>query len=139
MAHRVTLIPGDGIGPEVVQATLTVLDSAGADIEWERRLAGLAAEAEGQPLLPDETLASIRANRVALKGPLTTPVGTGFRSVNVALRQELMLFANVRPAKSLLPGIQRFDDVDLVLIRENTQGLYTGIEHSIDAKRTAAE
>ncbi|MFN2433092.1 MAG: isocitrate/isopropylmalate dehydrogenase family protein [Gemmatimonadota bacterium] len=137
--HRVTLIPGDGIGPEVVTATLDVLEAAGAEIEWDRRLAGIGAEAEGLPLLPDETVASIRENRVALKGPLTTPVGTGFRSVNVTLRQELVLFANVRPAETLLPGVQKFEGVDLVLIRENTQGLYTGIEHYIDAKKTAAE
>jgi isocitrate dehydrogenase (NAD+) len=137
--RRVTLIEGDGIGPEVVSATLEVLEAAGMRIEWERQLAGLPAEAAGLPPLPDETLASIRANRLALKGPLTTAMGTGFRSINVALRQELVLFANVRPAKTLLPSPQRYEGVDLVLIRENTQGLYTGIEHYIDAQKSAAE
>jgi isocitrate dehydrogenase (NAD+) len=137
--HKVTLIEGDGIGPEVVAATLEVLDAAGADIEWDRQLAGLPAQQAGLEVLPQQTLDSIRANRVALKGPLTTAMGTGFRSINVALRQELVLFANVRPAKTLLPPPQRYENVDLVLIRENTQGLYTGIEHYIDAKKTAAE
>jgi isocitrate dehydrogenase (NAD+) len=139
MHHRVTLVEGDGIGPEVVSATLNVLEAAGADIEWDRQLAGLPAEQAGLPVLPDETLASIRQNRIALKGPLTTAMGTGFRSINVALRQELVLYANVRPAKTLLPSPQRYEDVDVVLIRENTQGLYTGIEHYIDAKKSAAE
>ena len=137
--HRVTLIEGDGIGPEVVSATLEVLEAAGARFEWDRQLAGLPAEQAGLSPLPEETLASIRANRVALKGPLTTAMGSGFRSINVALRQELTLFANVRPAKTLLPGSQRYENVDLVLIRENTQGLYTGIEHYVDAKKSAAE
>ncbi|HEY7461496.1 MAG TPA: isocitrate/isopropylmalate dehydrogenase family protein [Gemmatimonadota bacterium] len=139
MHHKVTLIEGDGIGPEVVAATLEILDAAGADIEWDRRLAGLPAEQAGLPVLPEETLESIRANRAALKGPLTTAMGTGFRSINVALRQELVLFANVRPAKTLLPPPQRYENVDIVLIRENTQGLYSGIEHYIDAKKSAAE
>ena len=139
MRHRVTLVPGDGIGPEVVESTLVVLEAAGAEIEWDRRLMGLPAQEAGLPVLPDETLASIRENRVALKGPLTTAMGEGFRSVNVALRQELLLYANVRPAKTLLPPPQRYEDVDVVVIRENTQGLYTGIEHYVDAKKSAAE
>ncbi|MBA2565002.1 MAG: NAD-dependent isocitrate dehydrogenase [Gemmatimonadetes bacterium] len=137
--HRVTLIEGDGIGPEVAAATLEVLDASGVNIEWDRQLMGIPAEEAGRDVLPEETLASIRANRVALKGPLTTHLRTGFRSVNVALRQELLLYANVRPAKTLLPPPRRYDDVDLVLIRENTQGLYTGIEHYIDSKKNAAE
>ena len=137
--RKVTLIEGDGIGPEVVAATLEVLAAAGARFEWDRQLAGLPAEQQGLTPLPEETLASIRANRIALKGPLTTAMGSGFRSINVALRQELGLFANVRPAKTLLPPPQRYENVDLVLIRENTQGLYTGIEHYIDAKKNAAE
>jgi isocitrate dehydrogenase (NAD+) len=137
--HRATLIPGDGIGPEVVEATLTVLEAAGARFEWDRRLAGLPAQEAGLDPLPPETLASIQENKVALKGPLTTAMGSGFRSINVALRQELQLYANVRPAKTLLPSPQRYEDVDLVLIRENTQGLYTGIEHYVDAKKSAAE
>jgi isocitrate dehydrogenase (NAD+) len=139
MVHRITLIPGDGIGPEVVSATLQVLEAAGAELEYDRQLAGVAAQQAGLSELPEETLLSIRANRMALKGPLTTHLRTGFRSANVALRQELELFANVRPAKTLLPGRQRYENVDLVLIRENTQGLYTGIEHYIDVKRSAAE
>jgi isocitrate dehydrogenase (NAD+) len=137
--HKVTLIEGDGIGPEVVAATISVLEAAGADIEWDRQLAGLPAEEAGLPVLPEETLESIRRNRAALKGPLTTAMGTGFRSINVALRQELVLYANVRPAKTLLPPPQRFENVDVVLMRENTQGLYSGIEHYIDAKKSAAE
>ena len=128
MPHRVTLIPGDGIGPEVSEACTLVLDAADVGIEWITRLAGAGAlEAHGS-LLPDETLGSIRATRVALKGPITTPVGTGFRSVNVALRQELDLFAAVRPARAL-PGIPvRHPGIDLVVIRENTEDLYQGIE-----------
>jgi isocitrate dehydrogenase (NAD+) len=128
MPHRVTLIPGDGIGPEVAAACTTVLDAADVGLEWIRHVAGAGAlEAEGA-LLPDATLASIRSTRVALKGPITTPVGTGFRSVNVALRQELDLFAAVRPARAL-PGIPvRHPGVDLVVVRENTEDLYQGIE-----------
>jgi isocitrate dehydrogenase (NAD+) len=128
MPHRVTLIPGDGIGPEVAAACTTVLDAADVGLEWIRHVAGAGAlEAEGA-LLPDATLDSIRSTRVALKGPITTPVGTGFRSVNVALRQELDLFAAVRPARAL-PGIPvRHPGVDLVVVRENTEDLYQGIE-----------
>jgi isocitrate dehydrogenase (NAD+) len=126
--HRVTLVPGDGIGPEVSVAMQRVLDAAHAGIEWIERRAGATAQAEGDDLLPDATLASIRDTRVAIKGPITTPVGSGFRSVNVALRQELDLFAAVRPARSL-PGVPtRHGDVDLVVIRENTEDLYRGIE-----------
>ncbi|HUP00984.1 MAG TPA: isocitrate/isopropylmalate dehydrogenase family protein [Gemmatimonadota bacterium] len=135
---RVTLIRGDGIGPEVVDAALRVVEAAGAGIEWEEHVAGLTATEAGRGALPEETLASIRENKVALKGPLTTPVGSGFRSVNVAIRKEFELFANVRPARTLVPG-GRYDGVDLVVIRENTEGLYTGIEHYIDARRSAAE
>ena len=130
MSNRVTLIPGDGIGPEVTEATLRVLDAAGADIEWDRRAAGVAAIPEYQSPLPEETLASIRENHVVLKAPLTTPVGSGFRSVNVALRKEFDLYSNVRPARTLVPG-GRYEDIDLVLIRENTEGLYVGVEHYI--------
>jgi isocitrate dehydrogenase (NAD+) len=126
--HRVTLIPGDGIGPEVTAACTLVLDAADVGIEWVPRVAGAGAlESEGA-LLPESTLGSIKATRVALKGPITTPVGSGFRSVNVALRQELDLFAAVRPARAL-PGIPvRHAGVDLVVIRENTEDLYQGIE-----------
>jgi isocitrate dehydrogenase (NAD+) len=137
----VTLIPGDGIGPDITDATLRVLYAAGARIEWDRQLAGLAGVKELGSPLPEITLESIRQNRVALKGPLTTPVGVGFRSVNVALRKEFDLYANVRPARSLVPG-GRYRDIDLVLIRENTEGLYVGVEHYIgmgDDPKAAAE
>ncbi len=141
MATTITVIPGDGIGPEVTAATLRVLEAAGAELAYEERLAGVSAlEKEGDPL-PAETLASVKRNRVALKGPLTTPSGTGFRSVNVALRKELDLYANVRPARTLVPG-GRYEDIDLVLIRENTEGLYVGVEHYIGMDkdpRAAAE
>ncbi|MBI4501443.1 MAG: isocitrate/isopropylmalate dehydrogenase family protein [Gemmatimonadetes bacterium] len=127
MRHRATLIPGDGIGPEITAATLRVLDAAGAEFEWDRQTAGMAAmEEEGTPL-PDATLESLRSTRLGLKGPLTTPIGTDFRSVNVALRKEFDLYANVRPAKTLVPG-GRYQGVDIVLIRENTEGLYSGVE-----------
>ncbi len=125
-----TLIPGDGIGPEIVKATLKVLDALESPFEWEQQLAGVAAEAECGDLLPEETLNSIRRTKLALKGPLTTPVGSGFRSINVRLREEFQLFANVRPARSFLLG-GRFENVDLVLIRENLEGLYVGVEHYI--------
>jgi len=128
VAYRVTLIPGDGIGPEVSDAARTVLDATGVPIDWEIQHAGAEViEAEGTPL-PDRVLESIRRNRLALKGPITTPVGTGFRSVNVALRTELDLFAAVRPARSL-PGIAtRHPGVDIVTVRENTEDVYRGVE-----------
>ncbi|MGH2788865.1 MAG: isocitrate/isopropylmalate dehydrogenase family protein [Actinomycetota bacterium] len=124
----ITLIPGDGIGPEVTEATRRVVDALGAGIEWEVHEAGLGAlETHGDPL-PPHVLDSIRRNRVALKGPVTTPVGTGFRSINVALRQELDLFASVRPCR-LYPGVSsRHSGVDIVVVRENTEDLYEGIE-----------
>ncbi|MBI4513776.1 MAG: isocitrate/isopropylmalate dehydrogenase family protein [Gemmatimonadetes bacterium] len=141
MTARVTLIPGDGIGPEISDAVLRVLDAAGARIEWDRQLAGAAAIERGLEPLPAETLESIRRTRVALKGPLSTPVGTGFRSITVALRQELDLYANVRPARTLLDG-GRYEDIDIVVIRENTEGLYVGVEHYIGMegdRKAAAE
>jgi isocitrate dehydrogenase (NAD+) len=127
----VTLLPGDGIGPEVARATVRVLEAAGADLAWETHAAGAeAVRLHGEPL-PEEVLESIRRNRVALKGPITTEVGGGFQSVNVQLRQKLELYANLRPARSL-PGIpHRFDDVDLVVVRENTEDLYSGLEHVV--------
>jgi len=129
-ARDVTLIPGDGIGPGITVATLAILDAAGVRIRWREHVAGLTAmESVGEPL-PAATLASIDETRVALKGPLTTPIGSGFRSVNVALRKHFDLFANVRPAVTLLPNA-RYPDVDLVIVRENTEGLYAGIEHYI--------
>ncbi|HET9440528.1 MAG TPA: isocitrate/isopropylmalate dehydrogenase family protein [Longimicrobiales bacterium] len=130
MSHKATLIPGDGIGPDITKATLRVLEAAGVDIEWETREAGVAAVQHYHTPIPEETLASIRQNKLALKGPLTTPIGTGFRSVNVALRKEFDLYANVRPAKTIIEG-GRYDNIDLVLIRENTEGLYVGVEHYI--------
>ena len=131
MPHRITLIPGDGIGPEVTAAVVHVLDRAGVDIEWEREEAGAAvAEREGKPL-PDRVLDSIKRNRVALKGPIATPVGSGFTSVNVEVRRALDLYANLRPVRSL-PGVEaRFDGVDLVVVRENTEDLYSGLEHQV--------
>ena len=129
MTYDVTLIPGDGIGPEITEQTVRVLEATGLRICWDVQKAGMAAvEAGGEPL-PAAALASIRQRRVALKGPITTPVAGGFRSVNVALRKEFALFANVRPARTLIPG--RYDGVDIVLIRENLEGLYSGVEHFI--------
>jgi len=125
-----TLIPGDGIGPEVTEATLAVLEAVGAPFDWDTRKAGMAGvDACGDPLPPD-TLASIRKTRLALKGPLATPVGGGFRSSNVRLREEFHLYANLRPARTLIPG-GRYDKIDLVLVRENLEGLYVGFEHYI--------
>ena len=131
MSHRVTLIPGDGIGPELAEATRRVLDASGVAFEWEVVDAGEAVMAEHGTPLPDHVLDSIRRNRVALKGPITTPVGEGFRSVNVTLRQALDLYANLRPARSIEGLKTRFDDVDLVIVRENTEDLYAGIEHRV--------
>jgi isocitrate dehydrogenase (NAD+) len=131
MTYQVTLLPGDGIGPEITAATLKVLDATGVSFAWDRQLGGVGAlEATGDPL-PEATLASIRKTRLALKGPLTTPIGEGFRSVNVGLRREFELFANVRPAKTILPG-GRFTGVDIVLVRENLEGLYSGVERWIE-------
>jgi isocitrate dehydrogenase (NAD+) len=128
--HEVTLIPGDGIGPGIAETTVEVLATAGAPVEWDRQVAGVSAmESENDPL-PARTLESIERTRVALKGPLTTPVGSGFRSINVALRKHFDLYANVRPARTLLPDA-RYPDLDLVIVRENTEGLYAGIEHYI--------
>ena len=136
--HRVTLIPGDGIGPEVSAAARSVLDAAVSGIEWIERLAGAAALAEHAELLPEETLDSFRNWRVAIKGPITTPVGSGFRSINVALRQELDLFAAVRPARSL-PGVPtRHGAVDLIVIRENTEDLYRGVEFAAGSPQADA-
>jgi len=130
MTYDVTLIPGDGIGPEITAQTIRVLEATGLRFNWDEELAGMAAvDATGTPL-PDATVESIRKNGIALKGPLTTPIGTGFRSVNVGLRKEFELFANVRPAKTIVPG-GRFENVDIVLVRENLEGLYIGVEHFV--------
>ncbi len=131
MAHRVTLIPGDGIGPELAEATTRVLDATGIDFEWETVEAGEATIAQYGTPLPDHVLESVRRNRIALKGPITTPVGGGFRSVNVTLRQALDLYANLRPARSMAGLDTRYEDVDLVIVRENTEDLYAGIEHMV--------
>jgi isocitrate dehydrogenase (NAD+) len=131
MAHRVTLIPGDGIGPELAEASRRVLDATGIGFEWEVVDAGEGVmEQYGTPL-PDHVLESIKRNKVALKGPITTPVGEGFRSVNVTLRQALGLYANLRPARSIKGIETRYEDVDLVIVRENTEDLYAGIEHRV--------
>jgi isocitrate dehydrogenase (NAD+) len=131
MTHRVTLIPGDGIGPELAQATTRVLDATGVGFEWESVEAGESAIARYGTPLPDHVVESVRRNKVALKGPITTPVGAGFRSVNVALRQALELYANVRPARSMAGLDTRYEDVDLIIVRENTEDLYAGIEHMV--------
>ncbi|TAJ99049.1 MAG: NAD-dependent isocitrate dehydrogenase [Chloroflexota bacterium] len=131
MAHRVTLIPGDGIGPELAEATRRVLDASGVAFEWEVVEAGEACIAEFGTPLPDHVLESIRKNKIALKGPITTPVGKGFRSANVALRQALSLYANLRPARSIQGLETRYENVDLVIVRENTEDLYAGIEHMV--------
>ncbi len=129
MAHRVTLIPGDGTGPELTEATRRVLEATGVEFDWDVQHAGtdVMEENDGNPL-PPATLESIRRNGVALKGPITTPVGGGFRSVNVGLRKELDMYAQVRPCKSYQGVRTRFDDVDLIIVRENTEDLYAGIE-----------
>ena len=128
MSSTITLIPGDGIGPEVAAATQRVLAAAGVAIEWEVHNAGAAVAEKRGTDLPDEVLESIRRNRVALKGPIGTPIGKGFRSVNVTLRQTLDLYANVRPVRSL-PGVEpRFEGTDIVIVRENTEDLYAGLE-----------
>src|SRR6059036_232917 len=131
MAHRVTLIPGDGIGPEVSAAVLRVIDAAGIKIEWERFIVGGHAQDVAGSSLPEAVVDSVRRNTVALKGPVATPVGSGFESVNVRLRKVLDLYANLRPVRNL-PGVpSRFGDVDLVIVRENTEGLYSGLEHEV--------
>ena len=137
MAHTITLIPGDGIGPELAEATRRVLDATGVAFEWEVQDAGEGVMAQYGTPLPDVVLESVRRTKVGLKGPITTPVGGGFRSVNVGLRQALGLYANLRPAKSMAGVESRYDDVDLIVVRENTEDLYAGIEHMVG--RDAAE
>ncbi len=131
MAHNIALVPGDGIGPEITEATVRVLSATGVPIEWTWLEAGAEVTAKyGEPM-PEPTLNAIRRLGIALKGPITTPIGKGFRSANVALRQALDLYAAVRPSKSI-PGVKtRYDNVDLTVIRENTEGLYSGIEHLV--------
>ena len=129
--HAVVLIPGDGIGPEVTDATKRVLAEAGAPVEWVECQAGLTALAQGREVLPQETLDLIEHHRVALKGPCTTPVGEGFTSVNVQLRRRLILYAAVRPVRNLAGVSTRFSGVDLIIVRENTEGLYSGVENQV--------
>ena len=131
--YNVTLIPGDGIGPSIMEAAVKVLEATGVKFSWDERLAGMAAVEKFDTPIPFETLESIRHTRLAFKGPLTTPVGGGYRSVNVAMRQEFELYANVRPASSFEGLDSRYKNVNLMLIRENTEGLYSGIEHFIRA------
>jgi isocitrate dehydrogenase (NAD+) len=136
--HKITLIPGDGIGPEVTDAVKAVLKAAGANIEWEEVEAGEKMLREVGTPLPENVIDSIRRNKIALKGPITTPVGKGFRSVNVALRKELDLYANVRPVKTL-PNIKsRYDNIDLIIVRENTEDLYAGIERQVNKDKVEA-
>jgi isocitrate dehydrogenase (NAD+) len=131
MKHKITLIPGDGIGPEVTAPTLAIIKAAGVDIGWEKQLAGAEALKKHGTTIPKELMESFEKNRVALKGPVTTPVGEGFASVNVELRQTFHLYANLRPIKNL-PGVKaRYQDIDLFVVRENTEGLYSGIEHEV--------
>jgi isocitrate dehydrogenase (NAD+) len=142
MSTKVTLIRGDGIGPEVVDGAVQAIEATGTAIEWDPQEAGAGAIPKAGSPLPEATVASIRANGLCLKGPLATPVGGGYRSVNVALRQEFDLYANLRPARTyagLHGTFVRYDNVDLVVVRENTQGEYSGIEHYIDPSRSAAE
>ncbi|SJM89237.1 3-isopropylmalate dehydrogenase LeuB [Crenothrix polyspora] len=137
--HAVTLIKGDGIGPSIMDEAVKVINASGAKIQWEDAYAGLSAfEKFGNPL-PDATMESIDKTRVAFKGPLTTVVGTGFRSINVALRQKYELYANVRPATNWEGVKTRYDDVDIVIVRENTEGLYSGLEHYLTSKKDIAE
>jgi len=131
MKHQITLIPGDGIGPEVAQPTLAIIKAAGVEVEWERHLAGSEALKAHGTTIPNALMDSFHKNKVALKGPVTTPVGEGFTSVNVELRQSFDLYANLRPIKNL-PSIRtRYQNVDLIVVRENTEGLYSGIEHEV--------
>ena len=136
MAHKVTFIPGDGTGPEIAEATRRVLDASGAKFEWDDQYAGESVMEEWGTPLPEHVLESIRKNKVAIKGPITTPVGTGFRSVNVALRKELDLFACLRPCKSYEGVRSRYSDIDIVIVRENHEDLYAGIEFEMGAEET---
>src|ERR671927_486186 len=129
--HRITLLPGDGIGPEVTASVVSIIECAGVDVEWEMYFVGSEAIARFGDPLPPEVLESILRNKVALKGPVTTPVGTGFQSINVRLRKTLDLYANLRPVKSLPNIITRYDDIDLIVVRENTEDLSSGLEHEV--------
>ncbi len=131
MTHKITLIPGDGIGPEVTGAVVRIIEATGVDIEWESFVAGAEALSRFGDPLPEQVLESIKRNRIALKGPLTTPIGTGFASVNVRLRKTLDLYANLRPVRTLPGVVTPFGALDLVVVRENTEDLYSGLEHVV--------
>lgn len=131
MKHTITLLPGDGIGPEVTGAVVAIIEASGVEIEWEKYDIGVEALRKHGDPLPQEVLDSIRKNRIALKGPATTPVGKGFQSVNVRLRKALDMYANLRPVRSLPNVKTRYEDVDLVVVRENTESLYAGLEHEV--------
>src|SRR6202522_1153136 len=131
MAHKITLIPGDGIGPEVVNAAVRILEATGVKFEWESYPAGAEAYAKYHEYIPQELVHSIERTRVGLKGPVTTPIGGGFSSINVALRKQFELFANFRPIRNLPEVATRYPGVDLVVVRENPEGLYSGIEHEV--------
>lgn len=137
--YKVTLIPGDGIGPSITEAAVNVIEATGVDIKWEECYAGMAGIEKHKDPIPEETIQSIQKNKIALKGPLTTQLGKGFRSVNVALRKEFDLYINLRPAKSFAGVPSRYENVDLVMFRENIEEFYSGIEHYIDAQKSAAE
>jgi isocitrate dehydrogenase (NAD+) len=139
MPYTITLIPGDGIGKEISVAATRVIEATGLKIDWDVQEAGVSAIEKYKDPLPQSVIDSISKNKVALKGPLTTPIGTGFRSVNVALRKEFELYVNLRPAKSFDGVKSRYQNIDLVIVRENTEEFYSGIEHYVDAKRSAAE
>ena len=129
--HRITLLPGDGIGPEVTASVVSIIECAGVDVEWEKYFVGSEAISRFGDPLPPEVLESILRNKVALKGPVTTPVGTGFSSINVRLRKALDLYANLRPVKSMPNILTRYENVDLIVVRENTEDLYSGLEHEV--------
>ena len=136
--HTITLIPGDGIGPEIVAATVKVIEASGVDIHWETHILGAQALEKFGTTLPEATIDSVRQNKVALKGPLMTPIGKGFTSVNVGLRKALDLYANVRPVRALPNVPCRYPELDLVVMRENTEDLYTGNERMVDADTAEA-
>ncbi len=137
--YRITLIPGDGIGPDITSAAIRIVEATGVKVEWERVEAGMSAIEKYKDPLPQQVIDSILRNKVALKGPLTTPVGSGFRSVNVALRKEFDLYINLRPCRSFKGIRSHYENIDLVTVRENTEEFYAGIEHYIDPQRSAAE
>src|SRR5947207_12362054 len=131
MSHKVTLIPGDGIGPEVTKATVSILEASGVKFDWETFAVGTEAYEKSGEYIPKEVIESIESTRVGLKGPVTTPIGGGFSSINVALRQKFELYANFRPIRNLPHIPTRFPDVDLIIVRENTESLYSGLEHEV--------